>query len=68
MEAYFQVACFNCCKAGNCGTKGKFSPDKDLIPCYEFSPKTDVLTSAVKAARAGVYKEETEAEVQANDK
>lgn len=51
MKAYFQVACFNCQRAGNCDTKGIFEAEEDFIPCYSFNPKIDILTSAIKAAR-----------------
>lgn len=55
MQAYLQVACFNCEKSGCCENKGTFDPEKDLVPCYSFSPSTSVLTSAIKAARSGIY-------------
>lgn len=55
MEAYLQVACFNCEKAGCCDNKGTFDPNEDLIPCYSFVPNSAVLTSAIRSARSGVY-------------
>lgn len=45
------VACYNCKNAGKCEEKGEFDPEEDLIPCYRFETKTEVLTSAVKYAR-----------------